>query len=715
MARMAESGDLPRQSLDALDAYLNNNADDVWEHSWVRFPIDRLSPYARQLFAKDLLADKQNGCRSLRKDCDRFSETGDGGTLLRVPISYLLKIALADAVGEENTRQDARQIAETLYGHFLSDNTSPEITSFQPVTMGQGSCEAIAAETGKRFLLCQFLIQYANRKFGLLKSGQRAMAYFAPQPPIRQQRLNDLISDAFYRELFMSPCLSGWDRGEEKHAYMERCHKVLSRSQMNILKKLKESGIVANNLVVLPNISNISLANNGTHLSLGSRLLSRSMRSGEGGIEAGDEKYVGDLVIKIVEHFLPLFAGVYSAAPYRMDFWDFHPEKALGFLPHELNYTHLRLVWKQWKQKAHLRVFSWPLTPFGPEWLDRWVGRLLGLKGDLIPDSRLIDYLVCLMSTPNSSALDGRLGSDLELKKDLAALGVFDPAMPLYLLYRLRTMDGCGFSGFEGRHYSQFESLRDDLGMAAALQRLITALAFQYVMSGQTTHFHIPDHPRLESERRQFFFGAAVGVPAVYVEQGTRNRFLKRLMTHLRNVRGSRRRPKFFKVRIHDYLLALLAVLREDGRELIDQLGMADVVDDLEERIRMPDGHSAFSRLNRGILEEAGVSSPYRLNGEEYNGAAERYYRQTLRRRHMAEAFGMLQDQAERMDSWPAWRSGRSNRPLLDLLKGQDAAGFLRNARKDVLDETAPEAVLRRLIHFTLLSIADDRAMEGAH
>jgi len=78
---------------------------------------------------------------------------------------------------------------------------------------------------------------------------------------------------------------------------------------------------------------------------------------------------LGDLVIKIAEHFLPLFVGTYSAAPYRMDFCDFHPEKALGFLPHELDYTHLRMIWRRWKKKADLKNFlparSHPSVPNG--------------------------------------------------------------------------------------------------------------------------------------------------------------------------------------------------------------------------------------------------------------------------------------------------------------------------------------------------------------
>jgi len=122
---------------------------------------------------------------------------------------------------------------------------------------------------------------------------------------------------------------------------------------------------------VLPNISNVSLANNGTHLSLGSRTLSQHRADSTSGFTWAHEKYLGDLAIKIVEHFLPLFVGTYSADPYRMGFEDFHPEKALGFLAHELDYTHLRMMWRRWKEKAGLKVFGQPMTPFGPRMLDR--------------------------------------------------------------------------------------------------------------------------------------------------------------------------------------------------------------------------------------------------------------------------------------------------------------------------------------------------------
>ncbi len=360
------------------------------------------------------------------------------------------------------------------------------------------------------------------------------MIYFSPHPPVRQRRLNELISDGFYRELFMNPCLAGWDRGEDKHAYMGLCHRVLSRSQLNAVARLKEAGIIAHNLVVLPNTSNISLANNGTHLSLGSRRLSGLMGAGAAGFGASAEKYLGDLVLKISEHFLPLFVGTYSAAPYRLDFQDLHPEKALGFLPHELHDVHLRMIWRRWRRKAHIKFCGKSITPFGPEWLDRLVSRACGLRGDLVWDFRLLDYLVCVMSTEESPAMDGTPGNDGRLKKDLAAQGIFHPAMSLYLLHRLRPFSGYGFCGFEGRHYSQFEDVLEDMGRAADLQWLVTAAAYREALSGRTTHADIPDAPVVESERRQVIFGGAIGIPTFFVHQQSGNRFLRRILERYR-------------------------------------------------------------------------------------------------------------------------------------------------------------------------------------
>src|SRR5581483_1058529 len=384
----------------------------------------------------------------------------------------LSKLSIAELIGCQPNLPKA--IAETgiqLMPNFLSDNTSPETISLHvvPLRRETGLGKALARETGKRFLLSQLLISFANKQLGLESTGQSALIYFAPHPPVRQQQLNDCISDAFYRELFMSPCLSGWDRGQEKHAYMHLCHQVLSRSQLNAVAKLQEAGIIANNLVVLPNLSNTSAANNGIHVSIGSRRLTEAMKEKPPRISSEKEKETGDLVIKIFEHFLPLFVGTYSASPYRYDFADLHPEKVLGFLPHELDYTHLRMIWRRWKKKSHTKIFGHPVSPFGPQWLDHFISKAFRLKGDFITDFRLTNYFVSLMSTSRSPGLDGKPGNCDRLKSDLADLGVFDVKMATYLLYRLREFAVMGFSGFEGRHYSLFCDLEEDMGQAVDL------------------------------------------------------------------------------------------------------------------------------------------------------------------------------------------------------------------------------------------------------
>ncbi len=707
LKQRASQGDTPRSTVTALACFLAENQERIWENSWVRFPNERLNAFAASVLREDLRADKSAPQSPQRCDTHRFFLKLKGQDHLRIPVSYLLKLALADAIGKDEIHAIIRQAGEAAMHHFLSDNTSPETYSFHPVSMtdacGDGS--RIACETALRFLFSQLLIQYANRQFGLLDEGQRALLYFAPHPPVRQKVLNNLISDSFYRSLFMSPCLSGWNDGEAKDRYMHLCHTVLSRSQLNGLNKLREAGIITNNLVVLPNTSNISLANNGTHISLGSRKLSAFMRDPRSGFGPGEEKYLGDLVIKIVEHFLPLFVGTYSAAPYRIDFGDFHPERVLGFLPHELNFTHLRMLWRRWKKKADLKILGRSITPFGPEWLDRTLSRCFRLKGDFVPDFRLIDYLVALLSTDEAPALDGQPGNEARLKRDLGELGVFDPCMPLYMLYRCRHFQTHGFTGFEGRHYSLFENLDHDLGHAAHLQMLMTALAYQYIFSGQISHADIPDSPFVESERRQIFFGAAIGIPTFYVKTHTPNRLLARMVRKTPNTRSSRRYAGYTRVRLEDFQKMLLDLLKKDAPELIEFGGLQHTLGDLEERIRQGGYQSVSARLTRRICREAGAKSPLALSHDEFNTAAESFYRERLRREQMGQALDLWCDRVQSLDSPQTWRKGRYNQALISLLDGKDAAAYISRMRDGVLSETLPVADMGRLIHLMLLTL----------
>lgn len=635
--RRAASGDTSGRALQALNRYLDSGSDSVWENSWVRFPLDRLNVQARSVLDNDLLADKADPNGGRRSDCADFLIQHGGEDWLRVPISYLLKLSLADL--SANLPEPAAGHAQGFLQHFSNDNTSPETFSFYPApTDGkfQGG-KGVARETSQRFLLTQLLLDHANTKFGLKENGQTALAYFAPLPPVRQINLNEIVPDAYYRELFVNPCLSGWDRGQEKKTYMGLCHRVLSRSRLNAVAKLRDAGLLPRNLVILPNTSNTCLANNGTHVSLGSRKLGEMLSHPSSPMGPDGEKYFGDLAIKIVEHFLPLFVGTCSAAPMRMDFEDFHPEKALGFLPHELDYTHLRMLWRRWKKKARLRFLGNTLTPFGPPFLDRALARTLGLQGDFVPDFRLLDYMTTLMSTHRRPALNGVLRNDALLKKELQALGVFHESMSTYLLYKQRIHSVMGFTGFEGRFYSLFDSLNEDMRLAVDIQQFLTCLAYKLMTAGQVRHEDIPDTPEIESERRQIFFAAAISVPTFFVRKNSRNRFLHTLLRKTAKTRGSRRYPGYLRVHVQEYRLALLDFMENDCPDLVDMFGIRDSLIRLRAGIQDP-RLGAAGKLTRRILDHAGVRSPFSLRGWEFNMAAEEVYRHQLRRDYLLEA-----------------------------------------------------------------------------
>lgn len=711
MVRRTRTGDAPRRVIADLDGYLSASRHEAWENSWVRFPGKVLHRRTRDVMMRDLLADKTDPSGGMRGDMDRFLYYQGGEEWIRVPVSYLLKLSLAEALSDGADGHPAlTSLGVRLMDHFLNDNTSPEVYSFQPVPLSfaRGVGNALARETSKRFLFVQFLTMYGNGKFELSNLGQKVVVYCSPHPPVRQKVLNELVSDAFYRDLFMNPSLSGWDRGEAKYEYMILCHQVLSRSQLNTLWKLRESGIITRNLVVLPNLSNISLANNGTHVSIGSLRLKGLLEDRGSGFMARDEKYLGDLAIKIVEHFLPLFVGTYSAAPYRLDFRDFHPEKVLGFLPHELDYTHLRMLWRRWKKKADLRIFGQPVTPFGPRLIDRAISSLFRLRGDFVQDFRLVDYLVALMSTDQSPALDGTLGNDLRLKADLFNMGIFDEQMALYLLYRLREHGKVGYSGFEGRHYSLFESFLGDMGPAVSLQVLLTALAYKYILTGEVTHGHIPDEPTIESDRRQIVFGTAIGIPTFYVRRDTRNLFLKRILEGTEKTRVSRRYPGYVRVYNDCYRKALLDVLTRDGGDVIDLLGLSGTVEDLRQRIEEPDTYSVAARITKSTLNGGRSRNPMKLSGDEYNEAAEKYYRDGLRKLYMEEGLSILEDDFRRLDSHAICSDCLIKDVLHRTMGGGSAWAFLKRHRREILEGTAPPAVLRTLIHLTVLTVHED-------
>lgn len=709
--KRVKSGDMPKKVLEQFEQYLSTSDDDAWENSWIRFPLRFLSASSLKILNRDLRADKSDLNSVNRSDIGKFTFVKGEECWLRIPISYTFKLALSEAIKLPTLPKIIRESGNAYMKHYLNDNTSPETFSFYPslLTSENGMGKAVSKEGLKRFAYTQVLLQYANHIFLLSAHGQNAVTYLASTPPIKQRQLNELISDNYYRELFMSPCLSGWEKGEEKHRYMHLCHQVLSRSQINAVKKLKDAGIITSNLVVLPNTSNISLANNGTHLSLGSKKLTAALSDPDSGYTAADEKCMGDLGIKIMEHFLPLFVGTYTAAPYRLDFADFHPEKVLGFLPHELDFTHLRMMWRRWRKKADLKIFNQPITPFGPEWIDKAISKLFNLKGDYIPDYRLIDYLVSLMSTDQNPALNGLLGNDHRLKKDLDGQGIFDESMSLYLMMKLRQKDQIGFSGYEGRYYSLFYSLKTDLSEAANLQTLLSALASKYILNGQISHEDIPDTPSSESERRQIFFGTAIGIPTFFVKKDTSNKLLQKIIKKSRNTRNSRRYNGYMRLYNLEYRKALIELLKEDAGDLIEMMGMKDTITDLENRINYPDKYSAAGKLTKDICSKLNIKKPMDVDASTFNEAAGCYYREELRLKHYKESLDSLKEDMVRLDKHGETDGPYKNALVKILPENSTATAFFQMMSESLLNDSTKQDDLEIIIQLITLSIRFDQ------
>ncbi len=99
MVKRTMSGDMPKKIVSELDKYLMSNTDNIWENSFVRFKRTRLNGFADAVLFRDMLADKKNRSGGSRSDINKFIIRERGEEYIRIPISYLLKIALADSIG----------------------------------------------------------------------------------------------------------------------------------------------------------------------------------------------------------------------------------------------------------------------------------------------------------------------------------------------------------------------------------------------------------------------------------------------------------------------------------------------------------------------------------------------------------------------------------------------------------------------------------------
>ena len=229
------------------------------------------------------------------------------------------------------------------------------------------------------------------------------------------------------------------------------------------------------------------------------------------------------------------------------------------------------------------------------------------------------------------------------------------------------------------------------------------------MLQGTFTHGHIPDDPLIESERRQIFFGSAIGIPTFFVQSDTGNIFLRRIIERTWGVRYSRRYRGYLRVYNRQYRLALANLIRSDAADLIELLGLEDTMYSLVRRLEEPRQHSAAGKITQGILGELGVDSPLRADATEFNIAAERYYRSSLRKRHIEEAITFLAGDFKTMDSASGSLDPAAKQAARYLLQDRSASQFLAAVRDDLIGETLPRNALITLIKLFVITIHNEK------
>jgi hypothetical protein len=222
------------------------------------------------------------------------------------------------------------------------------------------------------------------------------------------------------------------------------------------------------------------------------------------------------------------------------------------------------------------------------------------------------------------------------------------------------------------------------------------------VIDGTISHADIPDDPCTESERRQIFFAAAIGVPTVFIRADTKNLVLRRIIAQVAQQRLSRRYKGYLRVEVAAYQLACLEVLRRECGTIPGNEGAADIFDRLEAMLRGAKP-TAAAQLTGAILDKHGRGSdPMRLKAGDFNRAAETYYRTDLCRLHVTDGLETLIDDGKRIDACADPAIGA----LKERLTGSaPAALFIREAGSRLLAGEATDREIHVLILLTLLIV----------
>ncbi|MFH2057786.1 MAG: hypothetical protein ABIJ59_02670, partial [Pseudomonadota bacterium] len=199
------------------------------------------------------------------------------------------------------------------------------------------------------------------------------------------------------------------------------------------------------------------------------------------------------------------------------------------------------------------------------------------------------------------------------------------------------------------------------------------------------------------------FFGSAINLPTFYVKTGTKNFFLKKIVSKISKTRMSRRYPGYTRVKVVDYKKALIQLIIQDGQDLIQVLNMQDILSDLEARINDPVLYSTSGKLVNKILDGQKSQDPMKMGSNAFNQKAEKYYIHDLRKQQMDQGFKVLTEEFAKMDLWAGYRDPALREVINTILNGKDLISFLAGVKHSCLDETMPHELSKQLIFLMIL------------
>ena len=102
------------------------------------------------------------------------------------------------------------------------------------------------------------------------------------------------------------------------------------------------------------------------------------------------------------------------------------------------------------------------------------------------------------------------------------------------------------------------------------------------------------------------------------------------------------------------------------------------------------------------------------MKAEDFNKAAEKFYRTDLKMRHIREGFRFLEEDLRRVENASAKDKPAIRNALQFTLNDQEASRFVSIAKRKVIDEEISTGELIKLINLILISVDNDRSQSQA-